>query len=59
MRQLVAKGNLRARVVETLVGDLRHVVSGVQLGITLSSLAIGALGEASLANFFRVCGRRA
>jgi putative hemolysin len=50
IRQLVAVGDLRARVVETLVGDLRRVVSGVQLGITLSSLAIGALGEASLAN---------
>ena len=53
VRQLVVKGNLRARVVEILVGDLRRVVSGVQLGITLSSLAIGALGEASLARFFQ------
>ena len=52
VRQLVAKGNLRARVVEILLGDLRQVVSGVQLGITLSSLAIGALGEASMARFF-------
>jgi putative hemolysin len=53
VRQLVAKGNARARVVEVLVGDLRRVVSGVQLGITLSSLAIGALGEASLARYFQ------
>ena len=53
VRQLVAKGNLRARVVEILVGDLRRVVSGVQLGITLSSLAIGALGESSLAKLFQ------
>ena len=53
VRQLVAKGNLRARVVETLVGDLHRVVSGVQLGITLSSLAIGALGESSLAKLFQ------
>jgi putative hemolysin len=53
VRQLVVKGNLRARVVEILVGDLRRVVSGVQLGITLSSLAIGALGEASLAKVFQ------
>jgi putative hemolysin len=49
IRQLVAVGNVRARVVETLLGDLRRVVSGVQLGITLSSLAIGALGEANFA----------
>jgi putative hemolysin len=53
VRQLVAKGNQRARIVEILVGDLRRVVSGVQLGITLCSLAIGALGEASLAKFFQ------
>ncbi|MDP9146984.1 MAG: hemolysin family protein [Acidobacteriota bacterium] len=53
VRQLIVKGNMRARVVETLLGDLRRVVSGVQLGITLTSLAIGALGEASLARAFQ------
>jgi putative hemolysin len=53
VRQLVVKGNVRARVVETLLGDMRRVVSGVQLGITLCSLAIGALGEASLAKAFQ------
>src|SRR5215469_16106844 len=49
IRQLVAKGSVRARVVEGLLGDLHRVVSGVQLGITLTSLAIGALGEMTLA----------
>jgi putative hemolysin len=53
VRQLVAKGDIRARVVETLLGDLHRVVSGVQVGITLSSLAIGALGEATLAAAFQ------
>jgi putative hemolysin len=53
VRQLVAKGNARARVVEVLLGDLHRVVSGVQLGITLTSLAIGALGEATFANAFQ------
>ncbi|HXY24767.1 MAG TPA: hemolysin family protein [Candidatus Acidoferrum sp.] len=53
IKQLVARGNVRARVVETLLGDLHRVVSGVQLGITLTSLAIGALGEATLARFFQ------
>lgn len=53
VRQLVDKGNIRARIVESLVGDLHRVVSGVQLGITLTSLALGALGESTLANFFR------
>lgn len=49
VRQLVAKGNARAKVVEDLLGDLHRVVSGVQVGITVTSLAIGALGEATLA----------
>lgn len=53
VRQLVAKGNARARVVEALLGDLHRVVSGVQLGITLTSLAIGALGEVTLARAFQ------
>ena len=46
VRQLVARGSIRARVVETLLGDLRRVVSGVQFGITLTSLAIGEIGRA-------------
>jgi putative hemolysin len=53
VRQLVSKGDARARIVEALLGDLHRVVSGVQLGITLSSLAIGALGEATLAKAFQ------
>src|SRR5579864_4729888 len=52
IRQLVARGNLRARVVESLLVDLHRVVSGVQFGITLTSLAIGALGEFTLAKAF-------
>src|SRR5258708_22855841 len=53
VRQLVAKGNTRARVVEVLLGDLHRVVSGVQLGITLTRLAIGALGESTFAQMFQ------
>jgi putative hemolysin len=53
VRQLTQKGNARARVVELLLGDLRSVVSGVQLGITLTSLALGALGESTLAATFQ------
>ena len=49
VRQLVAKGNPQAKIVEQLLGDLHRVVSGVQVGITLTSLAIGALGEVTLA----------
>src|SRR6266403_1431552 len=53
IRQLVAKGSARARVVELLLGDLHRVVSGVQLGMTMTSLAIGAVGEATFAKVFQ------
>jgi putative hemolysin len=49
VRQLVANGNPQAKIVEHLLSDLHRVVSGVQVAITLTSLAIGALGEATLA----------
>lgn len=54
IRQLVRKGDASAKIVEGLLGDLHRVVSGVQLGITLTSLALGALGESTLANVFRL-----
>jgi len=53
VRQLVAKGDARARIVENLLTDLHRIVSGVQVGITLTSLAIGALGAATLAKGFQ------
>jgi putative hemolysin len=53
VRQLVQKGDIRARVVEALLGDLHRVVSGVQLGITLTSLSLGALWESTLAGIFQ------
>src|ERR1700743_1318432 len=49
VRERIQKGNARARVVESLLTDLHRVVSAVQLGITLTSLALGALGESTLA----------
>src|ERR1700732_3464043 len=53
VRQLVQKGDTRAKVVAVLLSDLHRVVSGVQLGITLASLALGALGENTLAGIFQ------
>jgi len=49
VRQLVEQGDARARIVQALLGDLDRVVSGVQVGITLTSLGLGALGEITLA----------
>ena len=51
IRQLVKHGNASARIVETLAADMGTVVSGVQVGITLTSLALGYLGELTLARF--------
>ncbi len=51
IRQLVKHGNQSARVVEALTADMGTVISGVQVGITLTSLALGYLGELTLARF--------
>jgi putative hemolysin len=48
IRQLAKEGNARARVVELLLADMGRVVSGVQVGITLTSLSLGYLGEIAL-----------
>ncbi len=53
LRQLVAQGDARARIVQELLANLDRVVSGVQVGITLTSLGLGALGELTLAAFVR------
>ena len=50
VRQLIEQGDLRARVVESLLADMGTVVSGVQVGITLTSLALGYIGELTLAS---------
>jgi putative hemolysin len=49
VRQLVEAGDARAKIVLDLLGKLERVVSGVQVGITLTSLGLGALGESTLA----------
>ena len=53
VRQLAERGDARARIVQQLLGQLDRVVSGVQVGITLTSLALGALGEPLFAQLFR------
>ena len=53
VRQLVEKGDPRAKIVEQLVSDLSRVVSGVQVGITIASLSLGYLGEITLATIVR------
>ncbi len=50
IRQLVEEGDARARVVQALLAEISRVVSGVQVGITLTSLSLGFLGEVTIAN---------
>jgi CBS domain containing-hemolysin-like protein len=52
VRQLIEKGDPRAKIVELLLSDLNRVVSGVQVGITISSLLLGYLGEITLSRIF-------
>jgi putative hemolysin len=47
--ELVSEGSRRARTVRKIVSDPSHFISAMQLGITLSSLALGALGEPAVA----------
>jgi putative hemolysin len=50
VRELVKRGNANARIVQDLVAHLERVVSGVQVGITLTTIGLGFLGEVTLAN---------
>lgn len=52
LRQLMEQGDARARIVQELLGNLDRVVSGVQVGITLTSLGLGFVGEITLAGIF-------
>lgn len=49
LQQLKQAGDARAGLVEHLLKDLDRILSGVQVGITMASLALGWLGELTLA----------
>ncbi|MFN2627709.1 MAG: hemolysin family protein [Gaiellaceae bacterium] len=50
--ELHHQGNRRARDVIRITGDPPRFIAAMQLGVTLSSLGIGALGESALSNAF-------
>src|SRR6476660_10512876 len=50
--ELEHEGNRRARQVLRITGDPPRFISAMQLGVTISSLAIGALGEQVLSRRF-------
>jgi putative hemolysin len=45
LEQLVAEGEVRARLIQGLLADTSLLFSGIQLGVTLASLLMGWLGE--------------
>ncbi|HZO33972.1 MAG TPA: hemolysin family protein [Gaiellaceae bacterium] len=50
--ELEHQGNRRARLVLRITSDPPRFIAAMQLGVTISSLAIGALGEQVLAHRF-------
>jgi len=50
IQQLIEAGRIGARTVQRLHQNLDEVVNGVQLGITLTSLTLGWIGEPTLAH---------
>jgi magnesium and cobalt exporter, CNNM family len=52
IRELEQQGNRRARNVLQIVANPPRFIAAMQLGVTATSLAIGALGEPALAKVF-------
>jgi CBS domain containing-hemolysin-like protein len=50
IQELAEAGNRRARAVRRIVADPPRFIAAMQLGVTLTSLGIGALGEQALAH---------
>ena len=51
--ELVSEGNAPAQAVQDLMSRLDTYLSGTQLGVTLASLALGAVGEPAVALLLR------
>ncbi len=52
IRELERGGNRRARAVMRITADPPRFIAAMQLGVTITSLGIGALGEPVLAHLF-------
>jgi putative hemolysin len=52
IQELAEQGDRRARAVQRIVADPPRFIAAMQLGVTLASLGIGALGEQALSHAF-------
>jgi putative hemolysin len=52
IKELASEGNRRAKAVLKITGDPPRFIAAMQLGVTVTSLAIGALGEPLFAHLF-------
>src|SRR3954454_9579530 len=52
LAELVAQGDRRARMVSTIIERPSRFISAFQLAVTLSSLALGAIGEPAVSRLF-------
>ena len=54
LKELADEGSGKARSVMRITSDPPHFIAAMQLGVTLTSLAIGAIGEAVLSEIFGI-----
>lgn len=52
LREKALEGTRRARIAERIIDNLDEAVAATQLGITVASLLVGWIGEATLAEVF-------
>jgi CBS domain containing-hemolysin-like protein len=54
LQQLIDEGRIGARTIRKLHNKLDEVLNGIQIGVTMASLALGWIGEESLARMLVV-----
>ena len=54
LQQLIDEGRIGARIIRKLHNKLDEVLNGIQIGVTMASLALGWIGEESMARLLEV-----
>jgi CBS domain containing-hemolysin-like protein len=54
LEQLIQQGRIGARIIRKLHNKLDEVLNGIQIGVTMASLALGWIGEESMARLLEV-----